>query len=238
MTDQNNPAEKATKMKREPGGRNNALTHGGFSQDLIWEDENSEDFEELLQSVIKEFSPTGALEEDTVLTLAQSIWLKRRAERFYVREATWAQEHPGDEVIAYADTRASHLDRAETFEDAAVIISTLPEQYRRWIEQECPRSQFNDAEKWIQILKKYIQIKSLALDSSIMDEHESLSFQAKKAALVRDLIAKKILLDERLDARIDKAIKRLAQLKTFKQIIEASASQKNNEQRRISNHQQ
>jgi hypothetical protein len=87
-------------------------------------------------------------------------------------------------------------------------------------------------------LKKYIQIKSLALDSSIMDEHESLSFQAKKAALVRDLIAKKILLDERLDARIDKAIKRLAQLKTFKQIIEASASQKNNEQRRISNHQQ
>jgi len=52
------------------------------------------------------------------------------------------------------------------------------------------------------------------------------------------LIAKKISLDERLDARIDKAIKRLAQLKTFKQIIEASASQKNNEQRGISDHQQ
>jgi len=95
MTDQNKPAEKATKKKRKPGGRNNAFTHGGFSQDLIWENENSEDFEELFQSVIEEFSPTGALEEDTVLTLAQSIWLKRRAERFYVREATSAQGHPG-----------------------------------------------------------------------------------------------------------------------------------------------
>jgi hypothetical protein len=188
--------------------------------------------------VIEEFSPTGPLEEDTVLTLAQSIWLKRRVERFYVREATWAQEHPGDEVIGYAHTRASHLDRAETFEDAAAIISTLPEQYRMWIERECPRSKFKDAEKWIQTLKTYIKIKSIALDSAIMDEVESLSFQAKTAALVRDLIAKKISLDERFDARIDRAIKRLDQLKTFKRIIEASASQKNNEPRRISNHQQ
>ena len=87
-------------------------------------------------------------------------------------------------------------------------------------------------------MKTYIKIKSIALDSAIDDEHESLLYQAKTAALVQDLIAKKISLDERLDARIDKAIKRLAQLKTFKQIIEASASQKNNEQRGISDHQQ
>jgi hypothetical protein len=68
----------------------------------------------------------------------------------------------------------------------------------------------------------------------IMDDRESLEFKAKKAALLRDLTAKKISLDERLETRIDKAIKRLAQLKTFKQVMEASASPKSNEQRRIS----
>ena len=51
---------------------------------------------------------------------------------------------------------------------------------------------------------------------AIRVEQGSLKFKAEKAALLRDLTTKKILLDERLDARIDKAIKRLAQLKTFK----------------------
>ena len=41
---------------------------------------------------------------------------------------------------------------------------------------------------------------------------------------MRELTAKKIALDERLDARIDKAVKRLAQLKTFKQLVDERAS--------------
>ena len=42
---------------------------------------------------------------------------------------------------------------------------------------------------------------------------------------MRELTAKKIALDERLDARIDKAVKRLAQLKAFKEIVAERASQ-------------
>ena len=53
----------------------------------------------------------------------------------------------------------------------------------------------------------------------IIEETKSLEFKAKKVAEVRELTAKKIALEERLDARIDKAIKRLAQLNTFKQIV-------------------
>jgi hypothetical protein len=48
-------------------------------------------------------------------------------------------------------------------------------------------------------------------------ETQSLAFKAEKMARLRELTAKKITLDERLDGRIDKALKRLAQLKTFKQ---------------------
>jgi hypothetical protein len=42
----------------------------------------------LHRGLIGEWKPTGALEEDTVLTLAQCIWLKRRVDRFYYREAS------------------------------------------------------------------------------------------------------------------------------------------------------
>ena len=45
-----------------------------------------------------------------------------------------------------------------------------------------------------------------------------------RSANLRELTAKKIALDERLDARIDKAVKRLAQLKALKQIIVAQSS--------------
>ena len=54
-------------------------------------------------------------------------------------------------------------------------------------------------------------------DTIINEKTESPEFEAVRAAEVRELTSKKIALDDRLDARIDKAIKRLAQLKTFKQ---------------------
>jgi hypothetical protein len=56
----------------------------------------------------------------------------------------------------------------------------------------------------------------------------------EKARQLRELTAKKIALDERLDSHIDKAVKRLAQLKAFKQIIQTSAL-KTLDQDRISN---
>jgi hypothetical protein len=54
---------------------------------------------------------------------------------------------------------------------------------------------------------------------SVMKEQTSLAFKAEKAALLRDLTAKKIALDERLDSRIDKAVKRLAQLKASSRLL-------------------
>jgi hypothetical protein len=45
------------------GGRNNATKHGAFAQDLILADEDVEEFEQLLQNVIADWSPVGAARE-------------------------------------------------------------------------------------------------------------------------------------------------------------------------------
>jgi hypothetical protein len=212
-------------MTRRPGGRNNALKHGAFSQDLVLPDEKREDFEQLHQSLIEEWSPTGALEEDTVLTLAQGIWLKRRVERFYHQEATWAQEHAGEEELNYADALARVLEHAQSVEDVTEIIAVLPDRYREWIETKYHRSNFfNDAQSWIRSVKSIIPKLIEGYEITVMDERRSPAFKAEKAALLRDLTAKKIALDERLDSRIDKAVKRLAQLKALKQVFGVQAS--------------
>ena len=54
--------------------------------------------------------------------------------------------------------------------------------------------------------------------------YDRLSYKKRfeKARQLRELTAKKIALDERLDSHIDKALKRLAHLKAFKQIAQTS----------------
>jgi len=226
-------------MTRNPGGRNNAFKHGAFSQDLILPDETSSDFEQLLQSLIEEWAPTGALEQDTVLSIAQGIWLKRRVERFYHREATSAQEHAGEEELNYTDTVARLLGDVQSAEEATEIIGNLPKRFREEIEIKIPRAIFTNDRSWIQKVKSLLPKLIVGYEMAIIAEQRTLKFKANKAALLRDLTAKKIAVDERLDSRIDKAIKRLAQLKAFKQVIELTASElRANEQRRISHQRQ
>ena len=82
--------------------------------------------------------------------------------------------------------------------------------------------------------------KIIKLHEKLLAIHEeSPIFKGKTATPMREITTRKIALDERLDARIDKAIKRLAQLKAFKQILEEQASRAGRiDQRSIANNQQ
>ena len=71
-------------MARKPGGKNNAITHGAYAKDLILPGESVREFNLLHRDLIEEWKPIGTLEEDTVLTLAQGIWLKRRVDRLFL----------------------------------------------------------------------------------------------------------------------------------------------------------
>lgn len=213
-------------MTRKNGGRNNALKHGVFAQDLILPGESREDMENLYQSLVEEWKPEGPLEDDAVRTFAKCLWAKRRAERFYQQEGTWAQEHPDDDKLDYVDLAARALDRAKTFEDGIEILASLPETYRSSLEKTVPPSLYGtDAQTWIRNLKSclldLIEINELNVQSILAGP----KFKAEQAARLREITAKKIAMDEKLDTMIDKAIKRLAQLKMFKQAIESQASQ-------------
>jgi hypothetical protein len=205
-------------MARKPGGKNNAVTHGAYAEDLILPGESVREFKLLHRGLIEEWKPVGTLEEHTVLTLAQYIWQKRRVDRSYYREASWAQEHPQEEVVDYT-LRRKMLDKVQTMQDLTEITDQLPEFYKKWMELEVPRSKFKDEKSWIESLKSGILDTLVQHKLVIVLQVQSREFQAVKAAEVLELTAKKIALDEWLDNGIDKAVRRLAQLKTFKQIV-------------------
>jgi hypothetical protein len=97
--------EEQEKMTRKPGGKTNALTHGAFAQELILPGESKREFKMLLESLVAEWSPNGALEEDAVLTLAKYIWAKRRIDRYHLLEA-----------------RLIHFPRADEYEHIRTFI--------------------------------------------------------------------------------------------------------------------
>jgi len=205
-------------MTRKPGGKSNAKKHGAYVQEPILTGESEREFKELLESLIVEWAPNGASEEQAVLDLAKYIWAKRRNDRFYYEEASWIEISRWDD-LAHMRTIARFLGTAKTLEHAKGLIAYLPEKCQKYVFAD---SGGDDAENEIRLLTQHLQ-ECLELEGDFLLEPSHFA-NAKTAAALRELTEKKIALDGRLDSQIDKTIKRLAQLKTLKQVIAMQTS--------------
>ncbi len=77
-------------MSVQNNRRRNALKHAGFSATSILPGEDAAEFEKLHQALVTEFRPTGALEQETVASLAHLLWRKKNLITF--RMAQRAQQ--------------------------------------------------------------------------------------------------------------------------------------------------
>jgi hypothetical protein len=107
----------------------------------------------------------------------------------------------------------------------------LPEDYYAAVRKEfrCPSTEYDD--EWIDQVKKFISQLHLASVTGVLEYSESPRFVGETAAKIRELTTKQTALEDRLDMMIDKALKRLATLKTFKQVV---AIQETSQPRKIS----
>jgi hypothetical protein len=200
--------------------RHNALKHGAFAKELVILGENRNDFDELHQSCIKELKPSGRMEEEVVLAIAKYMWRKRRIERLFIDEANWLQEHPdAPELRAVSQFNEHFIQKGARCSVIWNLVALLPEHYRAAIRKEfkCPSTEYDD--EWIDQIKKFIVDLHAAAALGALSSLEDPSSVGKTAAKVRELSAKQIALEDRLDMMIDKALKRLATLKTFKQVV-------------------
>ena len=100
-------AQKSTGPKTAPGKARvsqNAQRHGVLSQHLVLENENREEFDQLLAALQQELHPVGLVEQTLVERIAVSLWRQRRLVRAETADVALKQRLVDGEDIL----RAAH----------------------------------------------------------------------------------------------------------------------------------
>jgi hypothetical protein len=181
-------------MERAMTSRNNkappALKHAGYSATTLLPGESAAEFKKLHESLIREFVPDGALEDDIVARLAHLVWRRQHLETF--RRAELAQRR----MAQIRSAMVPSIDRAT----AKSKESEEPVQFG-FIEtlhaaEERAREELGELYDLVEI--------------------------GEEATI--DQLVKELQVIERLDAAIDRCIKRLLMVRGLKSMLIGEAS--------------
>jgi len=173
----------------------NAWKHGGYSNLGVLPGENAKEFRRLYQSLIEEYEPSGPTECDAVLSLANCMWRKSRLTIYAQTAAASAKLNDVDPLQAALD--AYEAGRRARWDNDSPSVE----------EQEDSRDEESVSEK-----------ETGEEDST---KEETVEQQLAKLApqITPEKLIQEIELAGRLDARIDRLLKRIFQLKTAKQML-------------------
>ena len=73
-------------MRTRNDRRHPALKHGAYSATTVLPGESRAEFEKLHRDLVAEFSPSGALEDDIVMTIARLVWRKQNLATLRIAE--------------------------------------------------------------------------------------------------------------------------------------------------------
>ena len=196
-------------------GNKNALTHGAFTDVVILPDEDPNELKELQAALYEEWNPEGPTEIDKVDNIAMGMWRKRRFQR-YLKKTLGKAVGIADAFLRH--DRAAYdqlLDVLEQIESGTLtednFSDKLPQKWANYFTQKFPRNRYDDDAAWLRPISGTIYG---ILDSLIMtqDGTTTLSYEMAISADSEQSVYEKI------DAKIDKDIKALGQIKTMKAI--------------------
>ena len=224
-------------MRNQKWKHPNAHKHGIFAATAILPGEDRREFEELHSAVIGEWVPAGATEEEAVLSIAKGVWRKRRVQKFLevqLMKNILDPSHPSyDETLGLLGFAARMKLKPETaFEEYA--SRCLRADKINHLKQKFPRADFKSTLEWAQAIIN--EIDSLRAEASIplREMADLVALCQSSATLSNDLFKQELALDERLDAMIDRAVKRLIQTKAMKQMLgQTFADQAANQPKKI-----
>ena len=175
--------------------RHPALKHGGYSSTAVLPGENPAAFEELHQALIAELAPTGALEEDIVADIAPLVWRKQDLA-----------------TLRYAeDVRAVWFGRREKkFYEEFPDAPATPDS---------PLSMLSHSER-----AKAYEGTGAMIDEVRKELGEDFRFVEIGDTVTVEGLLRDLEIEERLDALIDKGLKRLLYLRGLKSLQPVSSS--------------
>jgi hypothetical protein len=207
-------------MRKSKWKHPNAQKHAVFSKFLIIGGEDPRQFEKLVDELAEEWQPEGKTEHDAVLDIAKGIWLKRRFQLFLIVKATrnaWDPDHPSyDERLGLV----AFLAHAKMFPGDAFSRGThfLRKEQLESLVKAYPKENFESETEWFAAIKNAITSSLFPIYDAVYTDSETYFALMNSAATFSDnLFDRAIALDERLNAMIDRATKRLIQIKAMKQ---------------------
>ena len=182
---------------------------------MLWS-ELPEDYESLRVALYEEWSPEGVTEEYEVKTLVQLLWRRRRLD-LYEQIATRKRR----DNIRLENERSGHIQilkglapqfgLADTAEKVDALLSQLIPLYRNTIRRDWPLKDADDPCKWGSRIAT-----GLSGWTAPARQEDAEEFLAAIDPL--EMFDRSLSRIERMDAMIDKTIKRLVQIKTMKQM--------------------
>jgi len=195
--------------------KRNALKHGANAKEVMLWSERYEDYEALRAELYLEFAPSGSTEDYLVRTLLDLRWRRRRLDcheqiTIQKRLDKIREENETSRHIENLRSFASEFNEATSVEKVEALLAPLSSLYTNTIRNRWPLQTGEDPNTWGPKIAKGL------LSWKPAPRHE----QADEFIAIVDLEEFDMALAriERLDAQIDRTIKRLMQVKTMKQM--------------------
>jgi hypothetical protein len=225
----------------------NAVKHGAFAKTTILPGEDPAEFEELHFSLIEEWKPVGPTEEDAVFSIAQGVWRKRRAQKLLQAQIANRRFDQNDRLydeaeriqrflrVLYTAPFVAFVDIApESFKPLYenLVSTVLPAHQAKYLQEKCPREHFKSGSEWLQELRNLIIFALLPAYGSLGEVPEAMLGRAAEF-FTPEVFKQDLAVDERIDAMIDRAVKRLVQTKAMKQMLAGASLNGKDDQQQI-----
>jgi hypothetical protein len=105
-----------------------------------------------------------------------------------------------------------------------LLIGMLGEEFSTHLKREVPKEKYSTTPEWVQAVKREVDEVLLPRARAEMDSPDYLAAKAAEF-ITTDRILEDLALEERLDTMVDRAMRRLAQMKFMKQISGSSERQ-------------
>ena len=195
----------------------NAQKHGVFTTMAILPGEDPKEFKKLHSDLMEEWAPAGATEEDAVLSIAKGVWRKRRVQEFLAIQMlnnSANPMHPSYGEILGLVSFAALMTTEPEVAFGEYANRTLRADKINYLKQNFPRSNFESTSEWAQAV--------IDVPNSVIDKQQGghlVALSRSAATFSDDVFNQELALDQRIDAMIDRAVKRLIQIKTMKQML-------------------
>jgi len=216
----------------------NALRHGLYSKHVLMKWESEDDFNCLVQDFRDEWKPTGRSEEQAVFDLAYLTLLKWRAIasaqldffKATVSDELKSGECSWDDIIEHQKRVPAHARSA--LRAATTLIDDLRDAHEKirrhpyWTETTNGKEVQNQVVRLGHDVSMLIERTKKEVIEGIQDLVKTVEESASRFddAYQADKIEKQLDLVGKFDAKIEKVIRRLVQIKVFKRVDVADAA--------------